>query len=161
MRRSCSSRGEDSATRNTCSYERSRKIQAKTYEDVAFQYLAVDEHPDQTTLAEFRQRHLEALAGLFTQALQLCGKAGLVKLGHVAIDGREIAGNASKHKAMSYERMGETEKSLQSEVEEILKRADAVDAAEMKYGKAERRGVAGGVARESRLAQYLRGGKRS
>ena len=65
----------------------SRKIQAKTYEDVAFRYLAVDEHPDPSTLAEFRKRHLEALAGLFSQALQLCQKAGLVKLGHVAIDG--------------------------------------------------------------------------
>jgi transposase len=114
----------------------SRKIQAKTYEDVAFRYLAVDEHPDHSTLAEFRKRHLEALAGLFSQALQLCQKAGLVKLGQVAIDGSKIAGNASKHKAMSYERMGETEKRLQAEVEEILKRADAVDAAEdAKYGK--------------------------
>ena len=134
----------------------SRKIQAKTYEDVAFRYLAVDEHPDHSTLAEFRQRHLEALAGLFSQALQLCRKAGLVKLGHVAIDGSKIAGNASKHKAMSYERMGETEKRLQAEVEEILKRADAVDAAEdEKYGKGQ-----GGeelpaelVRRESRLAK--------
>jgi len=79
----------------------SRKIQAKTYEDVGFRYLAVEEHPDHSTLAEFRQRHLEALAGLFSQALQLCQKAGLVKLGHVAIDGSKIAGNASKHKAMS------------------------------------------------------------
>jgi hypothetical protein len=88
--------------------------------------------------------------------MQLCGKAGLVKLGHVAIDGSKIAGNASKHKAMSYERMGETEKTLQSEVEEILKRTDAVDAAEdAKYGK----GQSGEelpaelVRRESRLAK--------
>jgi transposase len=108
----------------------SRKIQAKTYEDVGFRYLAADEHPDHSTLAEFRKRHLAALAGLFTQALQLCQKAGLVKLGHVAIDGTKIQGNASKHKAMSYERMGETEKKLQEEVQELLKRADAVDAAE-------------------------------
>jgi transposase len=79
----------------------SRKIQAKTYEEVAFRYLAADEHPDHSTLAEFRQRHVEALAGLFRQALQLCQKAGLVKLGQVAIDGSKIAGNASKHKAMS------------------------------------------------------------
>jgi transposase len=114
----------------------SRKIQAKTYEDLGFRYLAVDEHPDHSTLAEFRQRHLEALAGLFTQALQLCQKAGLVKLGHVAIDGSKIAGNASKHKAMSYERMSETEKTLQAEVEALLQRGTAVDAAEdEKYGK--------------------------
>lgn len=114
----------------------SRKIQAATYEDVAFRYLAADEHPDHSTLAEFRKRHLEALAGLFTQALQLCQKAGLVKLGHVAIDGTKIQGNASKHKAMSYERMGETEEKLKAEVEQLLRRADAVDAAEdEKYGK--------------------------
>src|SRR5580692_726697 len=114
----------------------SRKIQAATYEDVGFGYLAADEHPDHSTLAEFRKRHLAALAGLFAQALQLCQKAGLVKLGHVAIDGSKLQGNASKHKAMSYERMGETEKRLQAEVEEMLKRADAEDAAEdEKYGK--------------------------
>ena len=64
----------------------SRTIQAKTYDDVAFRFLAAGEHPGHSTLAEFRQRHLEALAGLFTQALQLCAKAGLVKLGHVGID---------------------------------------------------------------------------
>ena len=114
----------------------SRKIQAKTYEDIAFRYLAADQHPDHSTLAEFRQRHLEALAGLFCQALQLCEKAGLVKLGHVAIDGSKIQGNASKHQAMSYERMSEAEKKLQAEVEGLLQRAEAVDAAEdEKYGK--------------------------
>src|SRR5271157_660484 len=114
----------------------SRKIEAKTYEDIGFRYLAADEHPDHSTLAEFRKRHLEALAGLFCQALQLCEKAGLVKLGHVAIDGSKIQGNASKHKAMSYERMSEAEKKLQAKVEALLRRAEAVDAAEdEKYGK--------------------------
>ncbi len=113
----------------------SRKIEAKTHEEVAFRYLSADEHPDHSTLAEFRQRHLGALAGLFTQALQLCQKAGLVKLGHVAIDGTKIQGNASKHKAMSYGRMRESEKKLQEQVEELLQRAAAVDAAEdEKYG---------------------------
>ena len=65
----------------------SRRIESKTHEDVAFRYLSADEHPDHDTIAEFRKRHLAALAGLFVQALQLCSKAGLVKLGHVAIDG--------------------------------------------------------------------------
>src|ERR1035437_3696969 len=87
----------------------SRQLQAKTYEDIAFRYLAADEHPDHSTLAEFRQRHLEALAGLFTQALQLCQKAGLVKLGQVAIDGSKIQGNASKHKAMREASWSESE----------------------------------------------------
>ena len=134
----------------------SRKMEAKTYEDVAFRYLSADEHPDHSTVAEFRKRHLEALAGLFVQALQMCRKAGLVKLGHVAIDGTKIQGNASKHKAMSYQRMGETEKRLQAEVAELLKRAEAADAAEdEKYGKG-RRGEelpAELARRESRLAK--------
>src|ERR1039458_5287062 len=114
----------------------SRQIEAETYEDLGVRYLAADEHPDHSTLAEFRKRHLEALAGLFTQALQLCQKAGLVKLGHVAIDGSKIPGNASKHKAMSSGHMSEAEKKLQAEVEGLLQRAAAVDAAEdEKYGK--------------------------
>lgn len=134
----------------------SRKIQAKTYEDVALRYLAADEHPDHSTLAEFRKRHLPALAGLFTQALQLCSKAGLVKLGHVAIDGTKLQGNASKHKAMSYGRMGEAEKKLKGEIEELLKQAEAVDAAEdEKYGKGQGGDeLAAELAwRESRLAK--------
>ena len=114
----------------------SRKIQTKTFEDVAFRFLSADEHPDHSTLAEFRKRHLEALAGLFTQALRLCQKAGLVKLGHVAIDGTKLQGNASKHKAMSYGRMGEAEQKLKDEIDALLKRAEAEDAAEdEKYGK--------------------------
>ncbi|HUV70099.1 MAG TPA: IS1182 family transposase [Terracidiphilus sp.] len=117
----------------------SRKIQAKSYDDVAFRFLSADEHPDHSTLAEFRKRHLHALAGLFTQALQLCVKAGLVKLGHVAIDGTKIKANASKHKAMSYGRMSETELRLKQEVEALLKQAEQTDAAEdAKYGKDKR-----------------------
>ena len=134
----------------------SRKIQAKTYEDIGFRYLAADEHPDHSTLAEFRKRHLEALAGLFCQALQLCEKAGLVKLGHVAMDGSKIQGNASKHKAMSYERMSEAEKKLQAEVAGLLQRAEAVDAAEdEKYGKDQAGDELPGELgrRESRLAK--------
>jgi len=90
----------------------SRKIEVRTYEDVALRYLSADAHPDHDTIAEFRKRHLEALAGLFTQASQLCAKAGLVKLGHVCLDGTKIKANASKHKAMSYARMGESEARL-------------------------------------------------
>ena len=117
----------------------SRKIQAKSYDDVAFRFLSADEHPDHSTLAEFRKRHLEALAGLFTQALQLCAKAGLVKLGHVAIDGTKIKANASQHKAMSYGRMSETEQRLKQEVEALLQQAEETDAAEdAKYGKDKR-----------------------
>lgn len=117
----------------------SRKIETRTYEDVAFRYLSADEHPDHDTIADFRKRHLEALAGLFTQALQLCAKAGLVKLGHVAVDGTKIKANASKHKAMSYGRMREAEKQLKDEIEALLKRAAETDAAEdAQYGKGHR-----------------------
>lgn len=117
----------------------SRKIEARTYEDIAFRFLAADSHPDHDTIAEFRRRHLEALAGLFTQALRLCEKAGLVKLGHVAIDGTKIKANASKHKAMSYGHMGETEARLKQEIEMLLQRAEDADAAEdAQYGKGRR-----------------------
>jgi transposase len=113
----------------------SRKLEVRTYEDVAFRYLSGDQHPDHDTIAEFRKRHLEALGGLFTQALHLCGKAGLVKLGHVAIDGTKIKANASKHKARSYARMGETEAGLKQEIDALLKQAEETDAAEdVQYG---------------------------
>jgi len=117
----------------------SRKMEAKTYDDVAFRYLSAGAHPDHDTLSEFRKRHLAGLAGLFTQALLLCEKAGLVKLGHVSIDGTKIKASASKHKAMSYTRMGETEQRLKAEIEALLKQAEDVDAAEdAQYGKGKR-----------------------
>jgi len=114
----------------------SRKLEKATYEDVAFRYLAADQHPDHDSIASFRQTHLQALGGLFMQALRLCEKAGLVKLGHVAIDGTKLKANASKHKAMSYDRMQEKEKQLREEVEKLLAQAAQVDAEEdAKYGK--------------------------
>jgi transposase len=117
----------------------SRKIECRTHEDVAFRYLAADQHPDHDTIASFRQTHLQNLAGLFLQALRLCEKAGLVKLGHVAIDGTKLQANASKHKAMSYERMNEKEKALKAEVEKLLEEAARTDAEEdAKYGKGKR-----------------------
>jgi len=114
----------------------SRKLERATFEDVAFRYLAADQHPDHDSIASFRQVHLQALAGLFMQALQLCEKAGLVKLGHVAIDGTKLKANASKHKAMSYDRMNEKEKQLREEVEKLLAQAAQADAEEdARYGK--------------------------
>jgi transposase len=117
----------------------SRAIERKTYEDVAFRYLAADQHPDHDTIANFRKQHLATLGELFVQALQLCQKAGLVKLGHVAIDGTKMQAHASKHKAMSYGRMGEAEQKLQAEVEALLRHAEEVDEAEdRQYGKGQR-----------------------
>jgi transposase len=97
---------------------------------VAFRYLAADQHPDHDTLAAFGQEHLAPLAQLFVQVLQLCQRAGLVKLGQVALDGTKIQAKASKHKAMSYERMGEAEKQLEKEVQALLAEAARVDAEE-------------------------------
>ena len=117
----------------------SRQIQKKTYEDLAFRFLSADQHPDHSTLAEFRKRHLMALAGLFLQTLQLCEQAGLVKLGHIAIDGTKIKANASKHKAMSYDRMEETEQRLKGEIDALLRQAAETDASEdTRYGKDKR-----------------------
>jgi transposase len=117
----------------------SRRIERATYEDVAFRYLAADQHPDHTTIADFRQEHLASFSQLFVQVLKLCQRAGLVKLGHVALDGTKVKANASKHKAMSYERMGEREKQLEEEVKALLQEAARVDAEEDgKYGKGKR-----------------------
>jgi len=113
----------------------SRKIERATHEDVAFRMLAAGEHPHFTTINEFRGRHREALAGLFQQLLDECMSAGLVTLGHVAIDGTKMKANASKHKAMSFERMNSDEARLSTEIEAMLKHAEEIDAAEDKlYG---------------------------
>lgn len=108
----------------------SRRIERATYDNVAFRVLAGDRHPDHDSIADFRKQHLKALAGLFMQVLQLCQKAGLVKLGHIAIDGTKIKANASKHKAMSYERMCEAEKKLEQDVRALLDEAERIDAQE-------------------------------
>jgi transposase len=133
----------------------SRKLEQATYRDVAFRVLAGDQHPDHDSIAAFRQRHLEALADLFGQVLRLCQGAGLVKVGHIALDGTKIKANASKHKAMSYARMEQTEARLAQEVRTVLEEAERVDAAEdAEYGRG-RRGdelPAELARRESRLA---------
>lgn len=105
----------------------SRRIERATYSDVAFRVLTGGAHPHFTCICTFRRKHLEALSGLFVQVLSLCRKAGLVKLGHVAIDGTKIQANASKHKAMSYERMLAAEKRLTTKIEELMKRAEGAD----------------------------------
>lgn len=117
----------------------SRKIERATYDEVAYRVLAADQHPDHDSLAEFRRRHLEALAGLFVQVLRLCQAAGLVKLGHVALDGTKIKAHASKHKALSYGRMTVTEQPLEAEIRALLEQAAQVDTAEdAEYGRGPR-----------------------
>lgn len=113
----------------------SRKLERATYEDVAFRVLSGGNHPDHSRIAKFRRVHLEALRGLFLQVVKLCQHAGMVKLGHVAIDGTKLQANASKHKAMSYERMLQMELRLQEEIDALLARAEEVDASEdARYG---------------------------
>ncbi|MBI3934327.1 MAG: IS1182 family transposase [Acidobacteria bacterium] len=117
----------------------SRKIEKATYENVAFRYLSANQHPDHDTLAEFRRRHLAALAALFVQVLRLCQEAGLVKLGHVALDGTKIKANASRYRNRTYERLSEQEKELAEQVERMLAEAERTDRAEdQQYGRASR-----------------------
>ncbi len=131
-----------------------RKIAAKLIDSVAFRFLAAGNQPDFRTLSEFRRRHGEALAALFTQGLRLCRQAGLVKLGRVAIDGTKIKANASKHKAMSYGRMRTQEAALEQEVRDLLCQAEAADQEDDRRYGPDRRGdelPAELARRESRL----------
>ena len=108
----------------------SRRIAKAARERVDFLSIVGLDPPDFRTVSDFRKRHLKALAGLFGQVLKLCEQAGLVKLGHVALDGTKIKANASKHKAMSYERMEKRAAELEAEVERWLSAAEAADAEE-------------------------------
>lgn len=117
----------------------SRKIEKATYENIAFRYLAADEHPDHDVLADFRKTHLEELSKLFVVTLQLCQKAGLVKLGQIAIDGTKVAANASRQESKTYERLVEKEELLDGEVKRLLEEAAAADAQEdRELGKGKR-----------------------
>jgi len=108
----------------------SRKIAKMLEENVPFRVLSANNTPDFRTVSDFRKRHLETLKGLFVQVLKLCQKAGIVKLGHVALDGTKMKANASKHKAMSYGRMKAEEERLQKEIDAILKLAENTDVQE-------------------------------
>jgi len=141
----------------------SRKLEQATYRDVAVRMLVADQHPDYRSIARFRARHLSALAELFVQALRLCKKAGLVKMGTLAIDGTKLRANASRRKAMSYERMGKAEAALEAEIAAIeaqatalLSDAEATDREEDERYGPDRRGdelPAELARRESRLAR--------
>ena len=118
----------------------SRRIEKKLREDVGFRVLAAGNEPDFRTISDFRKLHLAALQRLFDQLLQIALQAGTMKLGRVVLDGSKVKANASKHKAMSYGRMGEDEKRLKEEVKRLLAQAEATDAEEdARYGP-DRRG---------------------
>jgi transposase len=114
----------------------SRRIEKATYEDLAVRYLAADQHPDHDTLAHFRQRHLTRLGELFVQALRLCQRAGLVKLGNVALDGTKLQANASLHRSFTPARLSQQERELEELVQRMLAGANRTDEVEdREYGK--------------------------
>ena len=117
----------------------SRRIERACYEDLAFRVLSGNQQPDHSRISEFRRRNLEALSDLFVQILRLCQKAGMVSLGHVALDGTKVQGNASKRKAMSHERMLKAEKQLEKEINALMRKAEILDGQEdQRYGKGNR-----------------------
>ena len=118
----------------------SRRIAQGCEERVDFMAVTALNRPDFRTIATFRQRHLKALGDLFVQILKLCRAAGLVKLGHVALDGTKLQANASVHKAMSYRRMREAERKLADEVAQWFARAEASDREEDRVHGADARG---------------------
>jgi transposase len=108
----------------------SREMERSCQTDVAFRWLAANSAPDYRSLARFRRRHLAALDALFVEVLALCAGAGLVALGRVALDGTKLRASASRHKAMSYDRLGSRVEQLEGEVAAILAEAEAIDGAE-------------------------------
>jgi transposase len=118
----------------------SREIERRCSTDVAFRWLGANAVPDYRSISRFRRRHLGALEDLFTQVLVLCQRAGLVGLGRVALDGTKVRAAASRHKAMSYDRMGRRVEELRAEVRAMLAAAEATDLAEDEEFGEDRRG---------------------
>src|SRR5262245_57371463 len=108
----------------------SRKIMRRCQTDVACRIIVGDDIPDFRTISDFRKTHLRRLEALFVEVLKLCALAGLTKVGTIALDGTKVKANASRHKAMSYDRMKEEEKRLKEEVARLLAEAEATDADE-------------------------------
>ena len=114
----------------------SRRLAQACRDSVAFMYLMANARPDFRTIAAFRKRFQDVLEGLFVQVLGLCREAGLVKLGHVSLDGTKVRANASKHKAMSYGRMVAKEERLETEIRRWFEEAERQDQAEdEEYGE--------------------------
>jgi transposase len=118
----------------------SRKIMQACQERISFKVIVGDDIPDFRTISDFRKLHLKELQQLFVQVLRLCQEAGLVKLGHIALDGTKIKANASRHKAMSYGRMLTEEKRLKEEIKQLLEKAQAIDEQEDNEYGTDRRG---------------------
>jgi len=108
----------------------SRALERRCHDDIAFRFLTADAAPDFVAISRFRVRHGAALKEMFVQSLALCARAGLVSLGRVALDGSKVRASASRHKAMSYDRMVKAEAELAAEVDELVAQAEAIDANE-------------------------------
>ena len=144
-----------------CGIYSSRRIAKACRERVDFMSIVGLDAPDFRTISDFRKRHLKALGQLFKQVLHLCEKAGLVKLGHVALDGTKIKANASKHKAMSYARMEDRAAELETDVAKWLSTAEAADAEEDKLHGRDKTGeeMPDWVADKQRRADKIRQAK--
>lgn len=117
----------------------SRKISRECQTDLAFRLISGAAQPDHDTLCAFRVRHLSAFRVLFLQTIELARQMGFVRLGHLSVDGSKFEANASKHKAMSYERMPAAMKKLEEEIDRLLTEAAAIDAEEdRRYGRGKR-----------------------
>lgn len=117
----------------------SRKIDKSMYDDVAFRYIGAGNFPNFRTISDFRKIHLNSLSDLFVQVLVLCSKAGLVKLGTVALDGTKVKANASMEKTKKYETLCKEEEELKKAVKEMLEKAEEIDNIEDEiYGKDKR-----------------------
>ena len=138
----------------------SRKIARKIDEDVAFRVLAGGNRPDFRTINRFRAEHLKEFKKLFVEIVRLAKRTGLLKLGTVALDGTKVKANASKHKAMSYQRLGEEEERLAAEIQQLIERAEQIDAAEDElYGEARGDEIPAELSRRESRVQKIREAK--
>src|SRR3954464_6081249 len=108
----------------------SRKIMRRCQTDVACRVIVGNDIPDFRTISDFRKIHLARLEALFVEVLKLCALAGLAKVGTISLDGTKVKANASRHKAMSYDRMKSEEARLKEEIARLLADAQATDDAE-------------------------------
>jgi transposase len=112
----------------------SRKLEAATYDSVAFRYICANTHPDHDTIATFRKRFLPELKQLFVQILLVAQAAGVLRVGQVSLDGTKVEANASKHTALSYEHACKLEKQLRAEVAQLLEKAAQADREDLSDG---------------------------
>ena len=140
----------------------SRRIERRLVEDIASRVLAAENQRNFRTISDFRKIHLKTLEGLFEQVLKIALEAGLMKVGRVALDGTKIKANASKHKAMSYDRMKDKERDLRADVKEMMAQAEAADVEEdERYGDQRGDELPAELARRETRLKAIREAKRA